>query len=224
MPIFMGLYYALQESIQFRLAPFWPTWIKNLAAPDMLIHWGESIPWISRPEDFGGFLYLGPYLNILPIIAVVLMLGQQKMMMPPPTDEQQVMQQKMMKYMMIFMGLMFYKVAAGLCIYFIATTLWGFAERKLLPKSKLAPAGAALDGAGAPAPPAGNQNANGGRIGDAPGSATSVFSGKKPGRNKRKTERGRPTIKDEEPKTGLGRLMKRLSDWWSDVLEQARKK
>src|SRR5262249_12041754 len=34
MPVFMGLYYALQESIHFRLAEF--LWIKNLAAPDML--------------------------------------------------------------------------------------------------------------------------------------------------------------------------------------------
>ena len=46
------------------------------------------------------------------------------------------MQQKIMKYMMVFFGLMFYKVAAGLCIYFIASSLWGFAERKLLPKKK----------------------------------------------------------------------------------------
>ena len=41
-----------------------------------------------------------------------------------------------MKYMMIFMGLVFYKVASGLCIYFIASSLWGLAERKLLPKKK----------------------------------------------------------------------------------------
>ena len=34
MPIFMGLYFALQESIQFRLAPF--IWIDNLAAPDQI--------------------------------------------------------------------------------------------------------------------------------------------------------------------------------------------
>ena len=44
MPIFMGLYFALQESITFRLAPFWPTWIDNLAAPDMLINWGDKHP------------------------------------------------------------------------------------------------------------------------------------------------------------------------------------
>ncbi|MSR30216.1 MAG: membrane protein insertase YidC [Gemmataceae bacterium] len=134
MPVFMGLYFALQESIHFRLAIFWPLWMPNLAAPDMLINWGESIPFLSRPEDYGGFLYLGPYFNIMPICAIFLMVVQQKMFTPPPTDEQQETQQKMMTYMMIFMGFMFYKVAAGLCIYFIASSLWGLAERKLLPK------------------------------------------------------------------------------------------
>jgi YidC/Oxa1 family membrane protein insertase len=34
------------------------------------------------------------------------------------------------------MGLMFYSVPAGMCIYFIASSLWGLAERKLLPKPK----------------------------------------------------------------------------------------
>jgi YidC/Oxa1 family membrane protein insertase len=226
MPIFMGLYYALQESIQFRLAPFWPTWVKNLAAPDMLIWWGQSIPLISRPEDFGSFLYLGPYLNILPIIAVVLMLGQQKMMMPPPTDEQQAMQQKMMKYMMIFMGLMFYKVAAGLCFYFIATTLWGFAERKLLPKSKLPQLGGELAGAAATtaAPVSSEQITTSPRSTSIGAGSTDIMAGRRPGRNKRRGgERGRAS-KEVEPKTGLGPLMRRLSDWWSDVLEQAQKK
>ena len=55
--------------------------------------------------------------------------------MPPPADEQAAMQQKIMKYMMIFMGIMFFKVASGLCIYFIASSLWGIAERKFLPKA-----------------------------------------------------------------------------------------
>jgi YidC/Oxa1 family membrane protein insertase len=136
MPIFMGLYYCLQESIHFRLAQFWPSWIINLAAPDMLIKWGDRIPYLSRPEDYGGMIYLGPYFNLLPVIAVTLMIFQQKFTMPPPADEQQEMQQKMMKYMMIFFGLMFYKVAAGLCVYFISSSMWGFAERKLLPKKK----------------------------------------------------------------------------------------
>jgi YidC/Oxa1 family membrane protein insertase len=128
MPIFLGLYYALQESIFFRLAPF--VWIDNLAAPDMLIHWGPNIPLVSG--------ILGPYFNLLPVLAVALMLAQQKMMTPPPTDETQASQQRIMKIMMVFIGFMFYKVAAGLCIYFIASSLWGLAERKLLPRRKAA--------------------------------------------------------------------------------------
>jgi YidC/Oxa1 family membrane protein insertase len=152
MPIFMGLYYALQESIHFRLAPF--LWIKNLAAPDMLFYWGQTIPWINRLEDMGGFLYLGPYFSLLPVLAVALMIVQQKFLMPPATDEAQEMQQKMMKYMMIFFGIMFYKVAAGLCIYFIVSSLWGLAERQLLPKAKLATA---------PAAPAGGQGGSSGK-------------------------------------------------------------
>jgi YidC/Oxa1 family membrane protein insertase len=137
MPIFLGLYYSLQESIHFRLAHF--LWIQNLAAPDMLFWWSEKIPLISDPANqigFGSFLYLGPFFNLLPILAVGLMIVQQKFLMPPPTDEQAEMQQKMMKYMMIFMGVMFYKVAAGLCVYFIVSSLWGVIERQLLPKTK----------------------------------------------------------------------------------------
>ena len=61
--------------------------------------------------------------------------------MPEPTNEQAVMQQKMMKYMTGFMGLLFYKVASGLCLYFIASSLWGIAERKMLGKSSTTPAG-----------------------------------------------------------------------------------
>ena len=74
--------------------------------------------------------------------------------MPPATDEQDAMQQKMMKYMMIFMGVMFFKVASGLCIYFIASSLWGIAERKLLPKPKVNLAGGDSGGGGTSAVPA----------------------------------------------------------------------
>ena len=73
---------------------------------------------------------------------------QQMQTMPPPTDDQQAMQQKMLKFMSIIFGIMFYKVAAGLCIYFIASSLWGLAERKLLPKKKSAAEFPAQTGAG----------------------------------------------------------------------------
>lgn len=154
MPIFMGLYFCLQESIFFRLQDF--LWIDNLAAPDMTWGWDEHIPLISDPENRYGmwsFLYLGPYLNVLPLIAVGLMLYQQNKMMPPPTDEQMAAQQRMMKIMMIVVAFMFYKVAAGLALYFIVSTGWGIIERQFIPKPSVTPG----DDTGSPAglPPRG---------------------------------------------------------------------
>lgn len=198
MPIFLGLYYALQESIQFRLASF--LWMKNLAAPDMLLKWGENIPVISwqvlPPTGFLGvffsMLYLGPFLNVLPIIAVALQILFMKLMTPPPTDEQQAMTQKTMKYMMVFFGLLFYKVPAGLCLYFIVSSLWGVAERQFLPKAKSA--------AGSPQP--------------APTAPPAPRSGKAAG--------ARPKAPPAKPsRDGFFDKMKRA---WEEVLEQARKK
>jgi YidC/Oxa1 family membrane protein insertase len=112
LPVMMGLYFCLQESVFFRLQPF--LWVDNLAAPDMLVWWGEVVPFVTTPENIGSFWYLGPYLNVLPLLAVGLMIWQQNKMMPPATDEQMAQQQKMMKIMMYMMAFFFYKVAAGL--------------------------------------------------------------------------------------------------------------
>ena len=107
-------------------------WCSNLAAPDMLYDWSWFMPDLVNSGI--GMFGLGPYFNLLPMLTIVLFIVQQKMFMPPPADEQAAMQQKMMKYMMIFMGMMFFKVASGLCIYFIASSLWGLGERKFLPE------------------------------------------------------------------------------------------
>ena len=146
MPIFIGLYRSLMVDVELRQAPLlWDgiRWCSNLAAPDMLIPWGGfwenvGLEWVIRGHDpsFMTMLAFGPYFNLLPCLTIVLFLVQQKMLMPPATDEQTAMQQNIMKYMMVLMGLMFFKVAAGLCIYFIASSLWGVAERQLLPKAK----------------------------------------------------------------------------------------
>lgn len=117
-PIFIGLYTALNVAVDLRLEPF--LWCDNLAAPDKLARMPYDLP------------FLGSDFNLLPLITCVLFIVQQKMFMPPPTDEQQAMQQKMMSYMTIMFGFMFWHVPAGLCVYFIASSLWGLAERKLL--------------------------------------------------------------------------------------------
>ncbi|MCC9602493.1 YidC/Oxa1 family insertase periplasmic-domain containing protein [Stieleria sp. JC731] len=139
LPIFMGLYRALSVDIDLRQKPFWsPTgWASNLAAPDQFMYWGDTMGDFIAGRGTG---WLGPYLNILPLIVVVLFITQQKLFMPPATDEQTAMTQKMMTFMTLFMGLFFFRVPAGLCLYFIASSLWGIGERllvkKTLPKGK----------------------------------------------------------------------------------------
>lgn len=130
MPVFLGLYFALRESMHLRMSSF--LWIDNLAMPDMLLRWGDNFA-TNLPISF---LYLGPYLHILPIIAVIVMYVYQKLMAPPAMDEQQEQQIKMMNYMTLVMGLAFYWVAAGLCLYFIVSSLWGMVERRFVKKAK----------------------------------------------------------------------------------------
>jgi YidC/Oxa1 family membrane protein insertase len=119
LPIFTGLWMALNSSVDLRRAPF--LYFHNLAAPDALFHLPFVVPYLGW-TDF----------NLLPFITVSLFVVQQKMFMPPPTDEQQQMQYKMMNVMTLVMGVMFYRVPAGLCVYFISSSLWGIGERKLL--------------------------------------------------------------------------------------------
>jgi YidC/Oxa1 family membrane protein insertase len=111
--------------------------------------------------------WLGPYLNILPIFTVGLFVAQQKLFMPPPMNEQAAMQQKVMTFMMVFIGFLFFKVASGLCIYFIASSLWGIAERKLLPQPNSPPASPGNKSAASDAKPAA-RSTTGDRDGTAP--------------------------------------------------------
>lgn len=133
LPVFIGLYRALSVDIELRQTPLIQgvEWCSNLAAPDMLMQWNNLIP-IQSLTGYTGFL--GPYLNVLPLISTCLFLVHQQLFTPPPTDEQQEMQQKMMKFMMIFMLVIFFKVPAGLCLYFITSSLWALGERLMLPK------------------------------------------------------------------------------------------
>ncbi len=153
LPVFVGLWRGLAVDVELRQAPLFGEsipWVSNLSAPDMFWNWSGIMPgFIDRGEGFFG---LGPYLNLLPLVTVGLFLWQQKMFMPEPANEQAAMQQKIMKYMMVLMGIMFYKVPSGLCLYSIASSLWGIGERKLFPPPTLATADGAAAGVGKAAP------------------------------------------------------------------------
>ncbi|MEZ6088929.1 MAG: YidC/Oxa1 family insertase periplasmic-domain containing protein [Pirellulaceae bacterium] len=140
LPIFIGLYRSLSCDIELRQSAFIPgiQWASNLAAPDMFYNWSS---WMVDYFAGRGTGWFGPYFNILPIIVMFLFMAQQKMFMPPPTDEQQELTQKMMFVMTFVMGIFFFKVAAGLCIYFITSSLWGMAERVLVKRTIKQPQG-----------------------------------------------------------------------------------
>ena len=123
MPIFFGLYRALNVAVDLRMVPF--LWIENLAAPDALFELPFVVPFLGWTE-----------FNILPFVTISLWIVQQKMFMPPAATEEAALQQKMMTYMMLFFGFMIYRVPAGLCVYFITSTLWGLTERKMLDWAK----------------------------------------------------------------------------------------
>ncbi len=131
LPIFMGLYRAVSVDVQLRQQSLIPglDWCNNLAGPDMLLQWSSWMPDFIAGKGTGWF---GPYLNLLPIITVTLFIVQQKVLMPKATDEQQQMTQTMMMYMTVFMGVLFFKVPAGLCIYFITSSIWSLVERQLV--------------------------------------------------------------------------------------------
>ena len=167
MPVFIGLYKALSVDIALRQEPLIPglEWCSDLAAPDRLFAFPAWMPEASE----GG--WLGPYFNLLPMLTIALMIVQQKMFTPPPTDDQQRMQQRVMKFMMVFMGAIFFKVPSGLCVYFIANSVYGIAERKLIPKPKVS---RVVAGGGTSAPAA------------APASSPPRRKRRKPGQSQRK--------------------------------------
>ncbi|HEV3165905.1 MAG TPA: YidC/Oxa1 family insertase periplasmic-domain containing protein [Isosphaeraceae bacterium] len=144
LPIFVGLWQALNNSVALRHASF--LWIQNLAAPDMLFKFPFSVP------------FLGDYFNILPFLVVSLMLVQTKLFSPPATTPEAEMQMKMMKFMMIFMAFMFYRVPSGLGIYFITSSMWAIGERLLLPKMAAAHTSSPPDAKGDDGSPPGGGN------------------------------------------------------------------
>jgi len=131
LPIVIGLYRCVSVDVGLRQEPLFSgwNWCSNLAGPDMFLDWHSWMPEFIAGRGSGWF---GPYLNILPIITIILFIVQQKVLMPKATDEQTRMAQQMMLVMTIMMGVLFFKVPAGLCIYFITSSTWSLVERFLI--------------------------------------------------------------------------------------------
>ncbi len=106
MPFLFAFYRMLSGTIELRHAPWGGSWIHDLSVHD-------------------------PY-YILPIVMTVTMFVMQKMTPMPATDQAQ---QKMMQYMPLFFGFIFFRLSAGLNLYYFATNLVGIVQQYYLVKT-----------------------------------------------------------------------------------------
>jgi YidC/Oxa1 family membrane protein insertase len=109
-PVFIGLYYALQSSIDLRQAPFM-LWINDLSRPETLF----TIPGVGWP------------VRVLPILMSLSMVLQQKM--TPTTSMDPVQARTMMIVMPVMFFFMFYGFPAGLVLYWFVSNLLAIAQQ-----------------------------------------------------------------------------------------------
>jgi YidC/Oxa1 family membrane protein insertase len=110
-PVFIGLYYALQSSIALRQAPFM-LWIEDLSVPETLF----TLP--------GGFP-----VRLLPLLMCGSMVLQQKMT-PSTMDPQQA--RMMMIMMPVMFTFLFYTFPSGLVLYWLVSNLLAIAQQVII--------------------------------------------------------------------------------------------
>ncbi|HEV2169772.1 MAG TPA: membrane protein insertase YidC [Candidatus Binatus sp.] len=117
LPIFIGLYEALLNSIELRQAPF-VGWISDLSAPECL-----PISWLPRL----------PFMNCHGLPVMVLLMGAtsflQQYMTPAQVDPNQ---QRMMMLTPLIFTIMFINFPAGLVLYYFSSNLLGIIQQYFL--------------------------------------------------------------------------------------------
>ncbi len=108
-PVFIGLFYALQSSIDLRHAPFMG-WIDDLSSPEALF----VIPGIELP------------FRVLPIVMGGSMILQQKL---TPTTIDPAQARMMMTVMPIMFTVLFYRFPSGLVLYWMISNFIGIAHQ-----------------------------------------------------------------------------------------------
>ncbi|MCK9573561.1 MAG: membrane protein insertase YidC [Candidatus Omnitrophica bacterium] len=103
-PVFIALYQVLLKFVELRNANF--LWIKDLSQPDHAI----KLPF-PAPLD---------YLNVLPLLIVVVGLIQQKVSGPMGGSSEQ---KSMGLIMTLFMGVIFYNFPSGLTLYWLTQNI-----------------------------------------------------------------------------------------------------
>jgi YidC/Oxa1 family membrane protein insertase len=114
MPILIGLFIALQNSIQLRGVPFvW--WIHDLSIPDTVVS------------------LFGLPLNPLPVLMCGTMWIQQKLTPMPSADPAQ---KQMMMIMPFMMTVLFYNFPSGLSLYWVIQNILSIAQQYLMMRNR----------------------------------------------------------------------------------------
>jgi YidC/Oxa1 family membrane protein insertase len=108
-PVFIGLFYALQSSIELRHSPFLG-WITDLSVPESLF----TIPGLDIP------------VRVLPLLMGASMVVQQKLT-PMQADPAQA--RMMMVVMPVMMTVMFYQFPSGLVLYWMVSNVIAIANQ-----------------------------------------------------------------------------------------------
>jgi YidC/Oxa1 family membrane protein insertase len=127
-PVFFGFYYMLRNAIELRGVPF--LWAHDLSQPDTVAY----LPFL------GGFP-----INPLPLIMGATQLWQAHILPPSPGVDPG--QQKIMRYMPLMFIAMFYRMPAGLTLYYTVQNLLGILQTRM---TKLTDEPAAKPGAVVP--------------------------------------------------------------------------
>ncbi len=117
LPIFVGLYQALLNSIELRHAPF-VLWMNDMSAPDCLhVSWMPMIPYTACAG--------------IPVLVILMGLSTfaQQWMTPASPDPQQ---QRMMMLMPIVFTVLLINFPAGLSLYYFSSNVLGIIQQLFL--------------------------------------------------------------------------------------------
>lgn len=117
LPVFFGLYSALQNAIELRHAPFMG-WINDLSAPDRL--GAIQLPFVEHPG--------------IPVLTVTMGISMfvQQWMTPSAADPAQ---QRVMMIMPLMFTFMFINFPAGLSLYWLANNILTIAQQYMISRA-----------------------------------------------------------------------------------------
>jgi YidC/Oxa1 family membrane protein insertase len=116
LPVFIGLYFALQGAIELRQAPFFG-WISDLSVPETLF----MLPGLELP------------VRLLPLLMGGSMVLQTRM---TPTTMDPAQARMMNTVMPVMFTFLFYQFASGLVLYWLVSNLLGIGQQLITNRSK----------------------------------------------------------------------------------------